>query len=74
STETRELLLKTDIKSIAILPLIDARAGFIGSVGLDLYDEKRTFTTAMIDFARTITSQMAVTIQNIRLLQNTRRQ
>jgi GAF domain-containing protein len=74
SPETRELLLKTDIKSIAILPLIDVRAGFIGSVGLDLYDEKRTFTTTMIDFARTITSQMAVTIQNIRLLQNTRRQ
>jgi len=72
--ETRTVLLKTDVKSIAILPLIDVRAGFIGSVGLDLYDEKRTFTPAMIDFARTITSQMAVTIQNIRLLQNTRRQ
>jgi GAF domain-containing protein len=74
SEETRYALLKTDVKSIAILPLIDVRAGFIGSVGLDLYDEKRTFTPAMIDFARTITAQMAVTIQNIRLLQNTRRQ
>ncbi len=74
SPKTREVLQRTNTKSIAILPLIDARAGFIGSVGLDIYDEKRIFTTAMIDFARTITSQMAITIQNIRLLQNTRRQ
>ncbi|MDX2077677.1 MAG: GAF domain-containing protein [bacterium] len=74
SSETRDLLRKTNIKSIAILPLIDVRAGFIGSVGLDLYDEKHIFTSTMVDFARTITSQMAVTIQNIRLLQNTRRQ
>lgn len=74
SHETRSVLTQTSIKSIAILPLIDVRAGFIGSVGLDLYDDKRAFTTTMIDFARTMTAQMAVTIQNIRLLQNTRRQ
>lgn len=74
SPETRAVLQKSNTKSVAILPLIDVRAGFIGSVGLDIYDEKRTFSTAMIDFARTITAQMAVTIQNIRLLQNTRRQ
>ncbi len=72
--QTRDVLLKANVKSIAILPLIDTRAGFIGSVGLDLYDEHRTFTTTMIDFARTITAQMVVTLQNVRLLQNTRRQ
>ncbi|MCU0480716.1 MAG: GAF domain-containing protein [Anaerolineae bacterium] len=74
SPETRNALMQTPIRSIAILPLIDVRAGFIGSVGLDLYDENRSFSTTMMDFARTITAQMAVTIQNIRLLQNTRRQ
>lgn len=74
SPETRETLMKVNTHSVAILPLIDVRAGFIGSVGLDLYDEKRIFTPTMLDFARTITAQMAVTLQNIRLLQNTRRQ
>ncbi|MCL4254607.1 MAG: GAF domain-containing protein, partial [Anaerolineae bacterium] len=74
SPETRDVLMKMLVKSIAVIPLIDVRAGFIGSVGIDLYDEKRVFTTDMINFARTITSQMAVTLQNIRLLQNTRRQ
>ncbi|PJF30267.1 MAG: hypothetical protein CUN52_04335 [Phototrophicales bacterium] len=74
SPQTRETLMKVNVKSIAILPLVDTRVGFIGSVGLDIYDEHREFTPMMIDFARTITAQMAVTLQNIRLLQNTRRQ
>lgn len=74
SPETRDVLMKMLVKSIAVIPLIDVRAGFIGSVGIDLYDDKRIFTADMINFARTITSQMAVTLQNIRLLQNTRRQ
>lgn len=74
SAQTRDTLMKVNVKSVAILPLIDSRVGFIGSVGLDIYDEHREFTPMMVDFARTITAQMAVTLQNIRLLQNTRRQ
>ena len=42
----------------------------VGTVGFDLYDNKRQFTPEMVETAQTMLSQVALSLQNIRLLTN----
>ncbi len=71
SVSNREVLEQLGIVSLALFPLLDLKGKYLGSVGLDLYTADRKFNTAMMDIAQTIVLQMAVGLQNIRLLRDT---
>lgn len=60
------------IKSLLIVPLIDLQGQPIGGIELEIHTG-RIFTQEMIDIAQTLTQQVAVTLQNIRLLHDTGR-
>lgn len=70
----RDSLKRGGVNHIAFLPLVDPRAGYLGAIGLTISNLNRAFTSEMIDTARTITAQMTVTLQNIRLLRSSQYQ
>ncbi len=61
-------LLASGMVGIMIVPLVGQNGELIGSIGLDVYDEPRAFTPTEIQIAKTIAAQMAVGVQNLRLL------
>jgi len=61
------------IHSTLILPLM-LHGRFIGSVDLNMRKADRDWTASVIDTARTITSEVVVGLQNIRLLNEAQRQ
>ncbi len=65
--EVRTLLIGIGVKAVMILPLY-VYGKFIGSVGFDMYETGRTFSPEVIDIARTMIAQVAIGLQNIRLL------
>jgi GAF domain-containing protein len=70
---TIEMLKRIDTYSLLVLPLMDVSGDMIGSIGLELAEEGRTFSSDMIALAQTMTTQIAVGLQNVRLLLDTRR-
>jgi GAF domain-containing protein len=71
---SREALQGSGVKSAMLLPLLDSRGGYIGAFGLDVLELGRPFTPEMVELARGVTAQVAVTLQNIRLLQSSQAQ
>jgi GAF domain-containing protein len=69
---SRELLRVLGVKSMLIVPLV-MRGTLIGTIGFDLYSPDRRFTPDMVEIARTMTAQIGVAIQNIRLLTDAQR-
>jgi GAF domain-containing protein len=67
----RETLRALGVKSFLILP-VTVRGNLIGSFGLDMFTD-RQFTPDMVSIAQTITAQVAVGLQNIRLLNDAQR-
>jgi len=65
---------KMGIKKLLLLPLLDTQGDYLGTVGLDIFDTKFVIDTNMIDIARTITAQIGVSVQNIRLLRDSQKQ
>jgi GAF domain-containing protein len=72
--QARTALQRFGVKSVLIIPLLDASGVYIGSIGLDYVTEAHNFTQEMIDVARTIGASLAIVLQNNRLLQSARRQ
>ncbi len=72
--QSREVLLANGIHSTTLYPLIDAQGRYFGSVGLDSYKVGFELNLQMLDVTRTITTQIIITLQNIRQLRNTQRQ
>ena len=68
--DMRELFRKTNIGSVMIIPLLGQDGGLIGSVGLDTFGESRVFEDTEVQTAQTIAAQMAVGLQNVRLLRD----
>jgi GAF domain-containing protein len=66
TTQTRAALKTVGTQALMVLPLY-VYGNFIGTVGFDVYERGRTFTQDMIDLAQTMTSQLAIALQNIRL-------
>lgn len=64
----RSILRSGNISSIIIVPLIGQSGELIGSVGLDVFGRARHFDTTEVQTAETIAAQMAVGLQNVRLL------
>jgi GAF domain-containing protein len=72
-TKTIQLLQRINAHTLFAIPLIDVRGNMIGSVGLEMHEEGRTFTSDMIALAQTMTAQLAIGLQNVRLLQEAQR-
>ncbi len=66
-------LKKIGIKTIALLPLLTSDEEFIGMIGLHFSTEGR-IPPETIEIARTLTSQIIIAMQNIELLDTSRRQ
>jgi GAF domain-containing protein len=73
SEDTRQQLRSGGVHSTLILPLV-VQGRFIGSIDLDMRKINREWTPAVVDTARTITAEVVVGLQNIRLLNEAQRQ
>jgi PAS domain S-box-containing protein len=62
-----EILRRFDIRSILILPIV-YRGRVLGSFSLDAIGEARTFTQEEIEFCRVFADNVAVVLENARLL------
>ncbi|MDX2163528.1 MAG: GAF domain-containing protein [bacterium] len=60
------------IRGMVILPL-QATDTLIGSIGLDMYEKGRTFTDDQLQTAITMAAQIAIALQNVRLLNDSNR-
>ena len=71
--QSRAALQDLNVKSVMFLPLLDIEGEMIGSVGLDIFHEEFNFDPETANTANAIVSQVAVGLQNIRLLRNAQR-
>ena len=69
SPAQRDGLLNQGVGSILIVSLIGLNGELLGSMGLDVYEPHHQFTESDIRTAQTVAAQMAIGIQNVRLLQ-----
>ena len=74
SDDLRSSLQNHGIKAVTFIPLLDPSGELIGTVRLGAFDDDTKLDREMVDIAQTIVNQVAVTLQNIRLLDDTRRQ
>ncbi len=68
SVDVRNALTELGVQAMLVLPLM-VHGQLIGTVGLDIYRQDGAFTDEMISLAQAITTQMSISVQNIRLLQ-----
>jgi GAF domain-containing protein len=69
---TRGFLQGIGTQAVMILPLI-VQHQVIGSIGVDIFTPERSFTTRMMELAQTVSSQIAIALQNLRLVQEAER-
>jgi GAF domain-containing protein len=65
--ETRAVLKQIGVVAIMVAAL-QVSGEIVGTVGFDLYDRSRQFTPEMVETAQTMVSQIALSLQNIRLV------
>jgi len=70
--DVKALFKELGIHGLMIIPLM-AGGELIGTFGFDLYDENKRFSPEMIEIARAMGAQFAVSLQNIRLFGDARR-
>lgn len=68
----RTALKGVGVSGVMILPL-NVQNALIGTIGFDLYEEGRYFSPETVELAETMTSQLVVGLQNIRLFNEARR-
>ncbi|MDZ4771142.1 MAG: GAF domain-containing protein [Chloroflexota bacterium] len=72
ASQTRAALRGIGVEALMVLPLY-VYGSFIGTIGFDLYERGRTFAPEMVEVAQTMTSQLAIGLQNIRLFAEAQR-
>ncbi|MCA9914569.1 MAG: GAF domain-containing protein, partial [Anaerolineae bacterium] len=70
--ESRETLSGLGVRSMLLIAII-IQGKVVGSVGLDIYAHRRRFTADMVNIAQTVVLQAGTSLQNLRLLQDTKR-
>ncbi len=70
--ENRIFLRASGTKSMIVLPLV-VHERAIGSIGIDIYSAERMISPSMIDLAQTVSSQIAIALQNRRLVSEAER-
>lgn len=61
----RDMLMAQGIKQLCILPVLSGN-DVIGTVGIDILDERQTLSASQMQLAETIVSQAATAVQNSR--------
>jgi GAF domain-containing protein len=69
---SKSVLRNLGVNSVLIIPMF-VHGRCIGSAGLDIYGDERSFTPEMVETARTITAQVVIGLQNIRLFNDAHR-
>lgn len=69
---TRGFLQGIGTQAVMILPLV-VQHQVIGSIGVDIFTPDRHFSTRMAELAQTVSSQIAIALQNLRLVQEAQR-
>lgn len=72
--ENRKIMQELGIKSAFFIPMYDLRRRLMGTVGLDYYVPMTRFDAQIISIAETIVTQLAVSLQKLRLLDNSQHQ
>jgi len=70
--ENRVFLRSIGTKSMIVLPLV-VHERAIGSIGIDIYESNRDISPSMIELAQTVSSQVAIALQNRRLVSEAER-
>lgn len=70
--DTRDLLQRIGVSGI-MLTALQSSGEIVGTVGFDLYNRSSQFTARMVETAQTMVSQIAIGLQNIRLLTDAQR-
>ncbi len=70
--DTLEVFRSAGIQSLMMVPIM-LEGKLIASAGLDLYTRERQFTPQMIELAQTMGAQLALGLQNARLLSDSQR-
>ncbi len=70
--ENRAFLRSVGTKAMIVLPLL-VHDRVIGSLGIDLFSSAQTISPATIDLAQTVSSQIAIGLQNRRLVSEAQR-
>ncbi|MGB7341233.1 MAG: GAF domain-containing protein [Phototrophicaceae bacterium] len=65
---TKKSLIESNIQSIVILPMFDENDQLMGSVGLDYFSKRDNIDENIVEIAQTVVTQVALSLQNIRLL------
>lgn len=71
---TRQALLATNIPSIIILPMFDENNTLISTISLDYFSKQETIDPEVVELGQTIVSQVALSLQKKRLLDETQEQ
>jgi GAF domain-containing protein len=72
--ELREILLSVGSRAMFLQPLLDAEGALLGSIGFDISQPYGMPDGTRMEFARTVAAQLALTMQKMRLYENTQRQ
>jgi GAF domain-containing protein len=72
STQVRAALKSIGTQALIVLPIY-VYGNLIGTIGFDLYDRGHIFSPETVELAQTMTSQMAIGLQNIRLFSEAQR-
>jgi len=65
TAQVKDMFSELGIKSVLLVPLV-VRGELVGSVGLDAVDRTRVFNESELEFCRTMASQAAIAIENMR--------
>lgn len=72
--ELRDILLSVGSRSMFLQPLHNAEGDLIGSIGFDINRPFAIPDAIRMEFARTVAAQLALTLQKMRLYDNSQRQ
>jgi hypothetical protein len=71
--QTQEVFRMLGLKATMFIPLV-VRGKLIGSIGLDQFTRDRFFTPEMIDTAQALAAQLVISLENIRLYEQSQMQ
>jgi GAF domain-containing protein len=70
--QTRDVLRGIGIEALMVMP-IRIHNRLVGTIGFDIYERGKSITPGMVELAQTMTAQLSIAIQNIRLFADTQR-
>src|SRR5690606_33204883 len=73
-SEARKVLKDLGIEAVIIIPMFDLAGNLLGTVGLDYYSKQERISADVVEIAQTFVSQVALSLQKLRLLADSQQQ